>query len=269
VGEKGELVWDEFPHAIEYLVYGYLQQGADEEAARQLKRLHGTANLEPSFKTAFHLVSTRARYTLERRAWDEAASIVPREPATLEWNRYPWAEATARFARGLGAAHLKKVDEAKTEVTRLEELEGVTRGAGEDLFARNIRAFRLELSAWIAHVEGRKEASVTLMREAAELEASTPKHAVTPGPTLPAQELLGDLLMEQKEPVAALAAYKRSIEEYPRRFNSLLGAARAANALNDKPTARTFYTQLLEVAKDGKRQPDLKEAQDYLAGVKP
>ncbi len=68
------------------------------------------------------------------------------------------------------------------------------------------------------------------MRRAAELEASTPKHAVTPGPTLPAEELLGDLLMEQKQPAEALAAYRRSLELYPKRFNSLLGAERAASA---------------------------------------
>jgi hypothetical protein len=65
-GEHGELVWDEFPHAIEYLVYAYLQQGADDEAERQLERLHATARLEPTFKTAFHSASTQARYALER-----------------------------------------------------------------------------------------------------------------------------------------------------------------------------------------------------------
>jgi hypothetical protein len=31
-GEHGEFVWDEFPHAIEYLVYAYLQKGGDEAA---------------------------------------------------------------------------------------------------------------------------------------------------------------------------------------------------------------------------------------------
>ena len=41
-GENGELVWDEFPHAIEYLVYAYLQQGADDEAAKQIERLFAT-----------------------------------------------------------------------------------------------------------------------------------------------------------------------------------------------------------------------------------
>jgi tetratricopeptide (TPR) repeat protein len=263
-GDHGEFIWDEFPHAIEYLIHAYLQKGMDEEAAAQLKRLHATARLEPTFKTAFHTASTQARYALERRAWNEAVLLVPREPATLDWDRFAWPEAIARFARGLGAAHLGKVIEARAAGDRLEELEGATRKAGEDLFARNIQILRLELNAWLAHVERHEEASVALMREAAELEASTPKHAVTPGPTLPAHELLGDLLMEQMQPAEALAAYKRSMELYPKRFNGLLGAARAAQALGDESLARTFYQELLEVADGGTRQPALKEAHNYV-----
>jgi tetratricopeptide (TPR) repeat protein len=213
-GDRGELVWDEFPHAIEYLVYAYLQKGEYDRAAAQIKRLRGTAHLEPTFKTAFHIASTQARYALERHAWAEAASLVPSEGFT-------WPEAITQFARGLGAAHLGKVAEARTSLDRLGALEASTRKSGEELFARNIQLLRLELSAWM-------ESSVALMREAAELETATPKHAVTPAPTLPAYELLGDLLMEQKRPAEALAAYKRSLELYPRRLNSARGAARAS-----------------------------------------
>ena len=264
-GDHGEFVWDQFPHAIEYLVYAYLQKGSDDEAAAQLKRLRATGRLEPTFITAFHLASTQARYALERRAWSEAALLVAREPATLNWDRFTWPEAVARFAQGLGAAHLGKVNEARAAGQRLEELEAATRKAGEDLFARNIQVLRLELAAWVAHMEGQKESSVALMREAAELESSTPKHAVTPGPTLPAHELLGDLLMEQKQPVEALAAYTRSMQLYPKRFNGLLGAARAARAIGDESVALTFYRELLEVATGGTRRADLKEAEDYVA----
>ncbi len=264
-GTDAELVWDEFPHAIEYLIYAYLQKGADDEASAQLTRLLAAARLEPSFKTAFHLASTQARYALERHAWDEAARLVPREPAVVDWDRFTWPEAIARFARGLGAAHLGQTDEARAASERLGDLEAATRKAGEDLFARNIHVLRLELNAWVAHVEGQRDPSVALMREAAELEASTPKHAVTPGPTLPAEELLGDLLMEQKQPAEALAAYKRSLELYPGRFNSLLGAARAAGALGDASLARTFYQELLDVAGGGTRQPALQEARSYVS----
>ena len=155
----------------------------------------------------------------------------PRQPAELNWDRFTWPEALARFARGLGYAHLGKIEDAKAESQRLTELEGVTEKMGEDLFVRNIRMLRLELNAWIAQVEGRADESVSLMREAADLEESTPKHAVTPGPTLPAEELLGDLLLEQKKFAAALKAYRRSLELYPGRLNSLRGAASANRAL--------------------------------------
>lgn len=252
-GQKGELVWDEFAHAIEYLVYAYLQQGADKEAEAQLQRLHGAARMEPTFKTAFHLASTQARYVLERRAWKEATAIVPRSPASLDWDRFMWAEATARFARGLGFAHVGNKAEVEATLGRLTELEAAARKIGEDLFARNIKILNLELAAWSAH-------NVELMREAVELELTTPKHAVTPGPTLPALELLGDLHMEQRNPRAALDAYQRSLKTYPRRFNSLLGAARAARESGDAATSRAMYTELLAMAAASSRRDVIEEA---------
>jgi len=263
-GDNGEFVWDEFPHATEYLVYAYLQKGEDEKAFDQIKRLRATPRLEPTLKTAFHTVSTQARYALERRAWKEAVLIIPRQPASLDWDRFTWPEAIAHFARGLGAAHLGKVGEAKSELKSLNDLEAATAKSGEDLFARNIRMLRLELSAWIANAEGQRDVSVQTMLEAVELESSTPKPPVTPAPTLPALELLGDLFMEQNQPAEALTAYKRSLEAYPKRFNSLYGAARAADVAGDRRQALRFYKELLDVAKGGTRMPALEEARNYL-----
>jgi len=262
-GQHGEFVSDEFAHAIEYLVYAYLQKGMDDAAASQVKRLQATANLEPTFKTAFHRASTQARYAVERQAWSEAAALVAAAPATPDSQRYAWPQAITLFAQGLGAAHLGNLDAARAAEAQLEPLETTTRHAGEELFARNIQLLRLELRAWIAHAERQTESSAALMQEAVALESSTPKHAVTPGPTLPANELLGDLLMEQKQPGTALLAYQHSLESYPKRFNSLLGAARAAHAGGQTSLARDYYRQLLEVADGGTRQSALTEARNY------
>jgi tetratricopeptide (TPR) repeat protein len=229
-GDRGQYVWDEFPHAIEYLVYAYLQKGDYGDAAAQLERLQRTANLEPTFKTAFHLASTRARYALERHDWESACRTPEREPAFLEWDRFPWPDAIASFAHGLGAARLGKLPDARQAETRLGTLEANAAGTGEELFARNIRILKLELGAWMAQADNRPEAAIELMQQAVELEESTPKHAVTPAPTIPAPELLGDLLMEQKKPGDALAAYSRSLALYPNRLNSLRGAAQARGA---------------------------------------
>lgn len=262
-GDRGEFVWDEFAHAIEYLVYAYLQRGMDEEAATQLERLQATPRLQPTPKTAFHLASIPARYALERRDWTKAARLVPRQPPSLDWDRFWWPEAVTWFARGLGAAHTGGVEAARAARQRLEELETTAREAGEELFARNILVLGLELRAWLAHLERDQESSVALMREAAELEVSTPKHPVTPAPTLPAYELLGDLLWEQDRPVEALDAYQRSLDLYPNRFNSLLGAARAARASGDDAAARGFYRDLLDVAAEGPRDAVLDEARGF------
>jgi tetratricopeptide (TPR) repeat protein len=259
-GEKGDLVWDEFPHAIEYLTYAYLQQGADEQARAQVERLQHTKALQPTFKTAFHLASTQARLALERRQWKEAHALVPREPSTLDWDRFPWAEGVTWFARGLGAAHEGALADARDAINHLQQLEERADKAGEVIFTRNIRALRLATSAWLAQGEGRKEDAARQMREAAEVEASTPKHAVTPGPTLSSYELLGDLLMAQGNASGALDAYDRSMTLYPRRFNSVVGAARAARASGNERRSRELYSRLLEIAKNGTREPDLSEA---------
>ncbi|HSJ63494.1 MAG TPA: hypothetical protein VK922_06240 [Gemmatimonadaceae bacterium] len=263
-GDRGQYTWDEFPHALEYLAYAYLQQGADDSASAQLARMRSTERLEPTFKTAFHLASTAARYALERRAWQEAMALVPRDPPDLPWDRFAWAEAVTWFAKGLGAAREGQLDQARAASTRLEVLEAAARGAGEDLFARNIHVLALEVGAWIAHAQGDRESSVRAMHDAAELELATPKHAVTPGPTLPAYELLGDLLMEQDRPVEALDTYRRSLELYPGRFNGLLGAARAARASGDEAQARAYYRALMEVAVGGRRAA-IDEAKTFLA----
>ena len=263
-GESGQFVWDEFPHAIEYLVYAYLQQGRDERAAAQIHRLRATRRMEPTFKTAFHLASTQARYALERRDWKQAASIGPREPSTIAWDRFAWPEAISWFARGLGAAHLGMIARATESAGHLDALEGASRQAGEASFARNIRVLHLELNAWIAHATGQRTASIALVNDAAALESATPKPAVTPAPTLPADELLGDMLMEQHRPSEALVAYRRSLDLYPNRFNSLLGAARAAREAGEVTQARRLYAALLTVATGGTRQPALHEAQRYV-----
>ncbi len=253
-GKDGQFVWDEFPHAIEYLIYAYLQKGADDQAAVELKRLQGTERLERTFKTAFHLASTQARYAVERRDWAAAAVLGPRQPASLDWDQFPWPEAVTWFARGLGAVHQNQLEEAQRAGHRLQELEAAARKMDEELFSRQIRILRLEVQAWLAHSTQDNESSLKLMREAIELEQSTPKPAVTPAPTLPAQELLGDLLMEQQHPKEALAAYEQSLKLYPKRFNSLIGAARASRAAGDDVTAQSFSRELLQIAAGGSRR---------------
>lgn len=263
-GEHGEYVSDEFPHAIEYLVYAYLQRGEDSEAAAQIERLLGTAHLQPTFKTAFHLASVQARFALERQQWHEAQALVPREAEGLDWDRFAWPEAITWFAQGLGAIHGGDAVAARRAEERIRSLGASASAAGETLFARNIRVLGLALGAWVAQAAGDREAGAALLREAAALETDTPKHAVTPGPTLPALEMLGDLLLAQGRAAEALETYERSLALYPLRFNSLVGAARSSRASGDAEQASQYYRRLLAVAPDGTREPALAEARAFV-----
>jgi tetratricopeptide (TPR) repeat protein len=265
-GDQGQYIWDEFPHAIEYLVYAYLQMGADDSAAGQMMRLQGTAGIEPTFKTAFHYSSTKARYALERKEWAEASAIVPREQGSVDWDRFPWPEAISWYARGLGSVHQEKPAEAHASLDRLVELESRTVNANEVLFSRHIRVLRLGLAAWLNDLERRPDSGIVLMTQAAELEASTPKHPVTPAGTIPAHELLGDLLFSQEKYPEATKAYERSLELNPHRFNSLWGAARASRAAERLQSAAGFYRRLLDIADPHSRREAVQEARVFLAG---
>jgi tetratricopeptide (TPR) repeat protein len=117
----------------------------------------------------------------------------------------------------------------------------------------------LAVEGWRVQGQGDAGRARDLLSQAAALEAATPKHAVTPGPTLPAEEQLGDLLMQQDRPAEALAAYDRVLKAYPERFNSLLGTARAALASGDRDRARSALDHLLAMAKDGPRRQRAEE----------
>ena len=263
-GDDGQWVWDEYPHAIEYLVYALLQVGDDEGALRWMTELQGTANLQPSFKTAFHLSSIPARYALERRDWKAAARLDPRPDATLPWERFPWPEGVGWFARGVGAARSGDVAATREAEARLVELKAASEQLGEALFARQTEILRLAVSAWLAFTEGRPEDATRLMASAASLEATTPKPPVTPAPTLPAREMLGDLLLELHRPAEALAAYRATLEAAPGRFNALVGAARAARALGDDAAARIYYRTLLEQVERDAPRAEVREAAAFL-----
>ena len=55
------------------------------------------------------------------------------------------------------------------------------------------------MAAWIARGEGKTDEALRLMRAAADAEDATEKHPVTPGPIVPARELLGEMLLDARE----------------------------------------------------------------------
>jgi tetratricopeptide (TPR) repeat protein len=70
------------------------------------------------------------------------------------------------------------------------------------------------------------------------------------------------MLAELGRPQEALAEYEASLGQVPRRFNSYVGAARAAQAVGEPDVARRYYEQLLELAAEDSTRSELVEARD-------
>jgi tetratricopeptide (TPR) repeat protein len=118
----------------------------------------------------------------------------------------------------------------------------------------------------VARAAGKNDEAVKLLRNAAALEDATEKHLVTPGPLIPAHELLGELLLELKQPAPALQAFEASQRSEPNRFNGLYGAARAAELAGEKEKARAFYNKLMALTEQAdSARPALDEARTFLA----
>jgi tetratricopeptide (TPR) repeat protein len=102
------------------------------------------------------------------------------------------------------------------------------------------------------------------MRSAVELEASTEKHNITPGPIVTARELYADMLMEVGQPGPAAQAYEASLRVAPNRFKALHGAGRAFERAGDRDKAKTYYAKLLITAASADTErPELREAKAF------
>jgi hypothetical protein len=110
----------------------------------------------------------------------------------------------------------------------------------------------LAAQAWLAHAQGRHGEALVAMREAADLEDASEKRPVTPGPIVPARELLGDLLLELDRPGEALDAYRVALTESPNRFNSLAGALCAARRSGEQNIAQRYDGQLPRATADSR-----------------
>jgi tetratricopeptide (TPR) repeat protein len=263
--------WDEQFHAMDYLAYAYLQSGQDKQARGVLDELNKIKRAEPeTFKVAYAVTAIRARYALERRRWDEAAKLTLPQGTLggFPWQRFGWAEAHIHYARAIGAARTGDTASAHQEVEKLIAIrQALVEVKGGYDWAKQVEIERLVASAWLAHAEGRREESLQLMREAADLDDATEKHPVTPGAILPAREQLGELLLELKQP-AALQEFETSLRSAPNRFNGLYGAARAAKLAVDQKKAKTYYAKLMGLCRqaDGVR-PEIEEAKAFLAAL--
>jgi len=249
-------------HPLDYMVYAYLQQGRDDAALAALKEIGGniTGEYIAGALGSYNALAMPARYALERDDWKSAAALrVAVAAPALE------AVAVTHFAKGLGAARSGDVALAKREISALQKIAGDLTARKDTYWPIVVDAQQGAVSAWVAYAEGRHDEALRLAREAADTEERVEKHPVTPGPLIPARELLGDILMAHKQPVEALAAYEATLKREPNRTRTLLGAARAARAAGGDDVARAYYRNVIDLIDPKSTRPELAEARTFVA----
>jgi tetratricopeptide (TPR) repeat protein len=255
-----------YPHALDYLVYAYLQQ-ADDHKARQVmdELLIPDGSFQTHIAASYSFTAIPARFALERQQWAEAAVLEPRLSNNYPIENFPAMEAITYFARALGAARSGKMKVANQALEKLTVLHKKAEKTSV-YWAKQVEIQRLSAMAWIMYQEDRKKEALNVMQKAAALESSTEKHPVTPGEILPARELLADMLLDMGRYREAQAEYETALKRSPNRFNSLYGAGLAAELGNNKSQAVLYYKKIVEITETVKTDREqLKHAKLYLS----
>jgi tetratricopeptide (TPR) repeat protein len=249
---------DQQVHAMDYMMYAFLQLGRDADARRVLDE---TGQVAPFSRFAgfYGMAAIPARYAIERGDWPGATKL------ELRTSRFPYADALTHFARGLGAARGGDPALAEKESQELVRLRDLLKTAKNEYWATEVEVNRLGVAAWTALAQGKADEALTLMRTAADTEDRNEKHIVTPGRILPARELLADMLLQLKRPADALKEFESVQVREPERFRSYYGAGQAAAQSGDRAKAKRYYGKLVEMAGQGSARPEIAQARTFLA----
>jgi len=261
VGMPGEQL-----HASDYLEYAYLQMGQDDQAKSVLDRMVANkAGLPNYFAGVYATATMPARYVVERHLWTEAAKLSL--PSGSPGGKLSWAEATTYYAQALGRAHTGDIEGARQAIQKLEAARNSLTELQETYWAGQVEIQHRAAAGIVASAQGKKDEALELLRSAADMEDASEKHPVTPGPVVPARELLGEYLLRLDQPAEALVAFETTLQRSPNRFNALYGAARAAQIAGQREKARQYYDTLVRVSDPGSQRKELRAAKSYLQEV--
>jgi tetratricopeptide (TPR) repeat protein len=248
-------------HAMDFLIYAYLQSGREAEAAKVIAEIKTMPKMESMYGHDFDpqtnaLSAFPAMYDLELRHWSEAAALKP-VPGALDGD----LEITY-WASAIGAARSGDLTRAHKDLREIESLRQKALADKKTDLAETWLQDYHEAEAWILHAEGENERAVAMLRTIAD---KNDKLGDEPE-SIPAREMLADLLLEAKHPQQALTEYKTDLRLNPNRFNGLYGAARAAEAGGEQSDANEYYALLLKNCDGGSStRPELSHARELLA----
>jgi hypothetical protein len=232
------------PHAYDFMEYAYLQLGQDAKAKALIEDSAAVQKIiGPVSAGQMARAAVPARYMLERQDWQGAAALQPLGTP------FPAAEAVTHFARAMGAARSGNFAAAQADIDKLKELRAGLAQANQSYWAEQVEVQILATQAWVAQIQNQKDEALRFMHAAADLEDGSEKHVAMENRLYPMRELLGDMLREQGQAVAALKEYEVSMKNAPNRLRGYYGAAKAAEAAGDQKKAATYMRRLAQLTR--------------------
>jgi len=230
-------------HAMDFLVYAYLQTGREEDAQKIIDEVKAMPQMHDMYGLGFdpHLAAQsdfQVSYVLELHQWATAAQLSPVE-GTTDGNR-----SFVYLGRAIGAARSGNLEQTKKEVGELETLlkKAEANKKKEPWLPQGITDELSIARAWQAEAEGRHDDAIGLLRPLADKEQGEAEASNG----IPVHEMIGDILLESKRPGVALAEYEATLKTDPGRFNALYGAAQAAEQAGKSDKAHEYYSLLLK-----------------------
>lgn len=232
-------------HAYDYMVYAHLQMGQDKAAQGVRDSAVAIAKRPDNFAAAYAYAAIPARQALERGDWAAAAKLqlVP-APDAYPWAKYPQAEASNAYARALGAAAVRDSAGVELELARLTMLRERAIELKIAYWAEQIGIQIDAVRGFAAYKSGAADAGLAALRSAAAREDASEKHAVTPGPLLPARELYAGALMDAGDSAGALREFEAVLTKEPKRLRAMAGAALAAERSGNAQKMRDFDLEI-------------------------
>lgn len=253
----------DYRHASDFTVYAHLQLAQDAQAKAVMEKSFNTPDKgdRPVGGGNFTaLAAMPARYVLERADWQGAAKL----PITK--SAFPMADAITRFTRGLGMARTGDLAGAQAEIAAIAAHRSALEKSGQKYWADRSEEQMLAITAWIHYANGKRDDALKFMRAAADGEDGSVKHILMENRLYPMRELLAEMLLEMKESARALKEYETSLHDNPNRYRGFYGAARAAEAANERKKAADYFGKLIALSEKADTQrPELVRAKAYVA----
>jgi len=248
-------------HAIDFLIYAYLQSGHEDEAAKWIAEVKTMPEMKMAGQDmhAFAMSKFPAMYALELHRWSDAANLEVIASAAGADRAYTW------WAKAIGNARIGDLAAARKDLAEIDMIHKDYIARHKPYAAEYAEQLQQEAEAWVLFGDGKDADATALLRRVADHEDAVGEEQTS----MPAREMLADMLLEMHHPDQALAEYQGDLKFNPKRFNGLYGAAYAAEMAGQASEAGEYYALLVKTCEgSSSSRPELAKARQAVVAQK-